>query len=156
MHDASVFRNSKIGQSLQSRIPEQFHLLGDSAYPLSLNLMTPYKDTGNLTRQQTSYNYKLSKTRSIIERCFGLLKGRFRRLRYLDCVKTEFLPTVIMATCVLHNIATRNEEELEEDCIESQLDDDDDDEDEGNTPSSSTSRIVALNKRNNILQYVNS
>lgn len=98
-------------------------------------------------RQQTTYNYKLSKTRSIVERSFGLLKGRFRKLKYLDSVKTEFLPTVIMATCVLHNI-TRRREELDADYTEAQLDDDNENED--NNPSSSTYRSAAANKKHDI------
>jgi len=55
------------------------HLIGDSAYPLLRNLMTPIRDNGHLTRSQNVYNIKLSSIRSIIERSFGLLKSKFRR-----------------------------------------------------------------------------
>lgn len=100
-------------------MPENYHLLGDSAYPLSINLMTPFKDNGHLTRDQITYNYKLSSTRSIVERSFGLLKGRFRRLKYLDCTKTEFLPTIM-----------RRQEEIDEN-ISEETEHGDDDEDRG-------------------------
>lgn len=114
--------------------------------------MTPYRDNGHLTREQTMYNYKHSKTRSVVERSFGLLKGRFRRLKYLDWTKTEFLPTIIMAACVLHNITRRTEDEIEENFETTEHDDDD--EDEIYTPSSSL-RNAAMSKRYAILQYVN-
>ncbi|KAJ8910566.1 hypothetical protein NQ315_008951 [Exocentrus adspersus] len=62
IHDARVFRNSPLFERMSEAdfIPSNFHLLGDAAYPLKANLMTPFKDTGHLTRAQTLYNTKLS------------------------------------------------------------------------------------------------
>ena len=37
-------------------------------------------------------------------RAFSLLKGRFRRLKYLDMLRIQDIPTVIFATCTLHNV----------------------------------------------------
>lgn len=42
--------------------------------------------------------------RQIIERAFALLKGRFRRLKYLHMSCIDLIPYVILACCVLHNI----------------------------------------------------
>ena len=50
------------------------------------------------------FNETLSGARSVIERAFGLLKGRFRRLKSLDMSNVERIPHVILACCVLHNI----------------------------------------------------
>ena len=47
-------------------------------------MITPFKDHGNLTPQQLRFNFIHSSTRMVIERAFSLLKGRFRRLKYLD------------------------------------------------------------------------
>lgn len=47
---------------------------------------------------------KLSKCRSSIERAFGLLVGRFRRLKHLDMSRQDLMVQQIMAACVLHNI----------------------------------------------------
>ncbi|KAH3782992.1 hypothetical protein DPMN_160918 [Dreissena polymorpha] len=60
------------------------HLLGDSAYALQQWMMVPYKDTGNLNKTQRTYNYIHSSTRMSIERSLGALKGRFRRLKFVD------------------------------------------------------------------------
>lgn len=42
--------------------------------------------------------------RQVIERAFALLKGRFRRLKYLHMSCIDLIPYVILASCVLHNI----------------------------------------------------
>jgi len=64
--------------------PHNSHMLGDAAYPLMTSLMVPFKGTESLTRRQTKYNRTLSSSRCAIERAFALLKGRFRRVKYLD------------------------------------------------------------------------
>lgn len=79
------------------------HLIGDSAYPLLCSLMMPFRDNGHLTRSEIIYNIKLSSIRSIIERAFGLLKTKFRRLKYLNIGDFELGNNMIAAACVLHN-----------------------------------------------------
>ncbi|TGZ50759.1 Nose resistant to fluoxetine protein 6 [Temnothorax longispinosus] len=70
----------------------------------------PFRDNGHLTREQSSYNVKLSSIRSMIERAFGLLKGKFRRLKYLDISTPALGNTIIAAACVIHNfLIDRNE-----------------------------------------------
>lgn len=107
MHDARVFRNSPLYQHMTNAeaplIQNNLHLIGDTAYPLLCNLMTPFKDNGHLTRSQISYNTKLSSIRSIIEAAFGLLKVKFRRLKYLDISDFDLGKNMIAAACVLHN-----------------------------------------------------
>jgi len=104
MHDARVFRQSELFVQLNNAenllLPPNMHLVGDSAYPLMQNLMTPFRDNGHLTRAQSNYNVKLSIIRSIIERAFGLLKGKFRRLKYLDIFDPTLGNTIIAAACV--------------------------------------------------------
>ena len=77
-------------------------------------LMVPYKDNGNLTAAQKTYNFKLSSTRPVIERAFGLLKGRWRRLFYLDMLCQKKIVSVIVAACVLHNFCLMSGENYEE------------------------------------------
>ena len=79
VHDARVFRNSPLSNSLGEKC-QGFYILGDSAYPCLRNLLTPYKDTGNLTIVQRNFNKKLSHCRVLIEHTIGLLKQRFRQL----------------------------------------------------------------------------
>lgn len=114
VHDARVFRTSPIFINLteneaEATISPTEHLLGDSAYPLSPFLITPYRDNGHLTVPQVTFNTRMSSVRVLIEQAFGLLKCKFRRLKYLDMARIDMVPAVIVAACVLHNIILRND-----------------------------------------------
>lgn len=128
MHDARVFRNSRLFQMLMDQenpiLQREQHLIGDCAYPLMLNLMTPFRDNGHLPAAHVRYNIRRSSIRSIIERAFGLLKIKFRRLKYLDISDVRFGNTIIAATCMLYNFIIDNEREIE-DCNERINDNDD-------------------------------
>lgn len=108
IHDARMFRNSDLSHLLPS-VPKHLHLLGDSAYPLSHALMTPFRDHGKLTVAQKKYNVVHGAARSVIERSFALLKGKFRRLKYLDMSLDMTIPSVVMSCVGLHNFILRNE-----------------------------------------------
>jgi len=106
VHDARVFRNSDLKTLLESddrRLPSEYHLLGDSAYPLKDYLLVPFRDNGHLSRIEITYNRAHSQTRVDVERAIGLLKGKFRRLKDLDMVNVMDTPFLIFASCVLHN-----------------------------------------------------
>lgn len=103
VHDSRVFRNSPLSNSLADRCGRYF-LLADSGYPLKPNVLTPYKDRGNLTPRQRNFNNKLCKNRYVIEHCFGILKQKFRQLYHLKLRKIAFMVHFIRAACVLHNI----------------------------------------------------
>ena len=85
------------------------HLIGDSGVQLAPYLLTPYADRGNLDVTKNRYNKKLPQIRYIIEQAFSLLKGRIRRLKYLD-INTSRIQKII-AACVLHNITLQYPEE---------------------------------------------
>ncbi|XP_036342426.1 protein ANTAGONIST OF LIKE HETEROCHROMATIN PROTEIN 1-like [Rhagoletis pomonella] len=65
-HDSWVFQNSPIFQKLSSYCGD-YYLLGDSAYPCTQYVITPYKDNGHLTPAQKNFNVKLSSGRVAIE-----------------------------------------------------------------------------------------
>ena len=100
-HDARVLKYSdlydRVGESVDLMFPNGSYVLGDSAYPLSSWLMTPYRDNGHLTVKQKYYNFLHSSTRMAIERTLDLLKGRFRRLKYVVIDRLEDLPYIILA-----------------------------------------------------------
>lgn len=108
VHDARVFKNSPLYDALQE-LPPKFHLLGDSAYPLSASVLTPFRDNGHLSLEEKGFNNAHSSTRVDIERCFGLLKGKFRKLKFLDMHKVEEIPNLIVACCALHNFIIMHE-----------------------------------------------
>ena len=54
----------------------------------------------------------------VVERCIGLLKGRFRKLKTLMAVdKLDDVPEIVVCACILHNIC------IVDDDIEDFLDD---------------------------------
>ena len=116
VHDARVFTNSDIyhmGQDdgLFSSIGKMLdgieipvHIIGDPAYPLLKWLMKAYSDTGRLTVEQLTFNYRLSRARNVIENAFGRLKGRWRCLLKRNDCSLELVKVQVSACCTLHNI----------------------------------------------------
>jgi hypothetical protein len=117
VHDARVYKSSPLYNRLQTQPLPDRYLLGDSAYGLDGNMIVPYRDNGHLTPEQKRFNFLHSSTRVDIERCFGLLKGKFRRLKFLDMKKVRDIPHVIVACCVLHNFIIMRESYSVEDIV---------------------------------------
>ncbi|XP_037502433.1 putative nuclease HARBI1 [Rhipicephalus sanguineus] len=104
-HDSEAFKRSFVVKDLPGICEgDQFHILGDAAYPLREYLLTPVRDYGNITPEEIEYNLRHSKTRVRIENAFGLLKGRFRQLLYLEFWSVKRATLFILACCVLHNL----------------------------------------------------
>jgi len=86
LHDARVLRRSFLynaaNENKEMLFPQNTFIIGDSAYPSLPWLVPPFRDNGHLTPQQTEFNYMLSSTRIVVEKTFGLLKGRFRRIKF--------------------------------------------------------------------------
>ncbi|XP_046550382.1 putative nuclease HARBI1 [Haliotis rubra] len=149
VHDSRVFKNSPIANLLATEpLPEEYHLLGDSAYALSTYLLVPYRDNGHLTADEKRYNSVHSSTRVDIERCFGLLKGRFRKLKYLDMRNVREIPLVIVTCCVLHNFVINRESFVDEDIDVDGTDTD------GTTGTSPSEHQSGVNKRQQITQLL--
>ncbi|KAI4462979.1 hypothetical protein MML48_4g00000652 [Holotrichia oblita] len=130
---------------------ENQHIIGDSAYPLMKNVMTPFRDNGHLTAEELNYNFKLSSIRSVIERSFGRLKGKFRRLKYLDVDSPEFASHMIAAACVIHNfIRLNNENDVEDNYF-----DVNDNDHVVVEPCQEDNRNIANQKRRNIVDILN-
>ena len=114
VHDARVFRPSPLCDHLDNNTtemcPDGSYLLGDAAYPLKNSLLTPFKENGNLTQQQRTYNFKHSSTRMKIEHTFGVLKGRWRRLKHIDIISLQSVLDIIVVACILHNVCLVHED----------------------------------------------
>ncbi|KAK8772751.1 hypothetical protein V5799_024004 [Amblyomma americanum] len=105
VHDARVLRLSPVHEDLPTLCEvNKFHILGDAAYPIREHLLTPFKHYGPMTAAKTNYNQCHATTRVIIENAFGMLKQRFRQLRYVEFTTVDKITKFVVACCVLHNI----------------------------------------------------
>ncbi|KAG8189392.1 hypothetical protein JTE90_021894 [Oedothorax gibbosus] len=78
-HDAFIWRASNLKTLLSQITFKDCWLLGDSGYPLQVNMLTPFDAPS--TSAQRRYNNAHTRGRCVIERLNGVLKSRFRCLR---------------------------------------------------------------------------
>jgi hypothetical protein len=50
----------------------------------------------------------------VIEQTFGILKGRFRKLKMMDVEIISDINILVCAACTLHNICSEHEDEIEQ------------------------------------------
>ncbi|KAF0719134.1 putative nuclease HARBI1, partial [Aphis craccivora] len=83
-HDSFIWKNSEITNYIKNKYEEgtfKSWMLGDKGYPLEPFLMIPFQEKEiQPNSKEENYNKIHKKTRAIIERINGQLKGRFRCL----------------------------------------------------------------------------
>ncbi|XP_061179002.1 putative nuclease HARBI1 [Saccostrea echinata] len=100
-HDSRIWKNSTLFQMFENRAHDGL-LLGDSGYPLSKHLMTPYLTTQ--AQAEERFNESLCRTRVLIEQTFGILKRKFQALHFGIRSTPEQAVVYITACSILHNI----------------------------------------------------
>lgn len=85
-------------------------LVGDGGYACRRYMMTPFDRCH--TAAEHLFNESQIRTRNPIERLFGIWKRRFPSMALGLRVKLENCFPIIIATVVLHNIASRAGEDL--------------------------------------------
>lgn len=114
--DGSVYANSHLGHAIECNklnIPKPAQLpnsdkvlpyvfVGDDAFGLKMHMMKPFPFQ-NLSLEERIFNYRLSRTRRIIENVFGIATSRFRIFRRPIIAKVETVASITKAVVVLHN-----------------------------------------------------
>ena len=102
------------------------YLIGDTAYPLRLYLMTAYH-SGRLTPPQQRFNKVLTKLRVVVERAYGKLKMRWRCILKELEDDTQRVADITLACCILHNFCIIMGDDFDDSDEDESSDDDDDD-----------------------------
>ena len=129
VHDTHVFANSPLLKKSQHAaiFPEQSTrnmsnvdvivnvvILGDSAYPLVPWLLKPFPESATMPAERRNYNYRHSSTFMVVERTFGMLRGRLRCLSKCLDDNLQNAITTIMSCCTLHNYCLVHGDHIDE------------------------------------------
>ena len=127
--DGTIFTRSAFGQALVDgeldlpgpkelpNYPEggvlPHCIVADEAVPLRHDIMRPYPRGHRqikLTREEQIFNYRLSRTRRIVENGFGILVQRFRVFNRKLPLMSHNADKVVKACCILHNYLTEEQD----------------------------------------------
>jgi len=108
VHDARVYSNSDFYINRRSFIRDDDFVLGDSAYPISPFMITPFKVPQTPT--QIQFNQLHSTHRIVVEHAFGRLKSRFTALKELNVKNVKTAIRLTECAIILHNFLELNGE----------------------------------------------
>lgn len=121
--DSNIFNNWVFGQKLKENrlnLPEPkplpgnngpplpYVFLGDEAFPLNNNFLKPYPRC-NLNNQRRIFNYRLSRSRRIVECAFGILSNKWRIFHTNMTIPPDYAVLVTKTACVLHNFVRKRD-----------------------------------------------
>jgi len=93
-----------------SDINAPYVFVADDAFPLMENVIKPFS-IRNLSKEETIYNYRVSRARRIVENVFGILTSRFRIFLSQINLDPDKVSILVMACCYLHNFLRRKKVE---------------------------------------------
>ncbi|CAH2006129.1 unnamed protein product [Acanthoscelides obtectus] len=92
-------------RGIQNKLP--FVFIGDEAFSLMTNFMTPYRQTNSIGYEEKCFNYRLCRARRVVENAFRIMANRFRIFLTPIATKVDTVDDIVMACCVLHNFLRR-------------------------------------------------
>ena len=104
-HDSRVLKSTELWNHFENgNIPfPGAVIIGDSAYPCRPWLIPPFR--GDVVGAKLRFNNAHAKTRSVVERTFGVLKKRFYTLKTgLRVMNITLASKLIQAAAILHNM----------------------------------------------------
>lgn len=89
--------------------PLPYVFLTDNAFALTRNMLKPYagSDASGGTKESI-FNYRLSRTRRIVDNVFGITSAVFRVLKKPFLLEPKKVTNIIMTCCLLHNFLRRS------------------------------------------------
>ncbi|KAI3708695.1 hypothetical protein L2E82_38050 [Cichorium intybus] len=148
------------------KVPTSGYYLVDAGYTNGKGFLAPYRGQRyhlnewrhghQPTTAKEFFNMKHSSARNVIERCFGLLKGRWGVLKDHSYFPIETKNKIIMACCLLHNFIRQ---EMEVDPLDNECELDEGTGDVGHDDGDTTTSIGTSNEwtifRDNLAESMN-
>lgn len=120
--DGGVFRNSSLFEKLDRKLlnlppnnplplqekPLPYVFVADDAFSLTVNMMKLYPGVYDKGTKQRVSNYRLSRSRRVVENVFGIMSSVFRVLRKPILLSPEKTTNIVMACVLLHNFLRRS------------------------------------------------
>ena len=119
--DGGIFGRSSLGNAIldesnyskmqtlpNSEVLLPYVYVADDAFPLQPNLMKPF-GRSDLDYNKSVFNYRLSRSRRIVENAFGIIVARWRILRKPMEVQPENAVAVVQAILILHNFLRKSD-----------------------------------------------
>jgi len=123
-NDSGIYEKSKLKQHIEhsdilNELSKELNgvsvpvtIIGDSAFRLSTHVLKPYPFYLEQSEVEKNFNYRLSKSRRVVENAFGHLKARFRRLGKGIDNSVKHANLVIKSCCVLHNFLNETDDDI--------------------------------------------
>uniref|UniRef100_A0A4W4FGG4 DDE Tnp4 domain-containing protein n=1 Tax=Electrophorus electricus TaxID=8005 RepID=A0A4W4FGG4_ELEEL len=120
-HNSRVLLDTEVGRALQQdpvSLLRGKHIIGDSTFPLSEHLLTPFPDHGTLGEKKRRYNLKVQAALQVVRGSLHSLRCRFQRLKLLQMNSVAQTSLAVHTCCILYNmyLETNNAASLE--CME--------------------------------------
>lgn len=110
LHATAVLERSELYANVKTDynqlFPNESFVLGDSMYPGTSWLVTPFEEDIDLTDLHQNFNTIVKETiKSTVRSTFRILKARFPRLlRFHEQWNLMSITRIIVSACILHNI----------------------------------------------------
>ena len=118
-NDASIYNGSELKEGLESpnnifNLPEEkslpgddvpvpYYIVGDNAFGINKRLMNPFS-IRNMEHHERIFNYRLCRSRRVVENAFGILAHKFRVLLRTMNQRPETCRKIITTCVILHNL----------------------------------------------------
>lgn len=119
IHDSTIFKTTGVYLTPDVYFNDLEYIIGDSAYPLSPTIVTPYKTNTRFVDEQhrRRFNKLLSKYRVRVEHCIGDIKKRWPSLKNLPVrIRSEedvaFCSKWVTVAAMLHNFAKAHDDSV--------------------------------------------
>ena len=127
-NDSAIFNNTAFYQMMETnelnlppdeslpgtdgRIHIPYYFIGDDAFGLKTYLMKPFPRVSLNTDACKVFNYRLSRSRRVVENAFGILANRWRIFHQKIFSSPAKVDKMVHAACILHNYLTKETEPI--------------------------------------------